>query len=103
MLKAVRRFRWEASAPFAGRLVFDFIVFVPFTSLSVRPLMFICLTVFSVSPVVLLNMKMDRGRTGRWIYTAVSSLNQRAGMVGLEPTTLVMETSNPKPALSHCV
>ena len=67
-MKAVRRFRWEASAPFAGRLVFDFIVFVPFTSLSVCPLMFICLTVLSVSPVVILNMKMDRGRTGRWIY-----------------------------------
>ena len=67
-MQAVRRFRWGASAPFTARLVFDYIVFVPFTPLSVRPLMFICLTVLSVSPVVLLNMKMDRGGTGRWIY-----------------------------------
>ena len=35
------------------------------------------------------------------IPNAVNGLNQQAGMAGLEPTTLVIRTSNSKPKLSY--
>ena len=53
--------------------------------------MFIFLTLLSGFPVVPLNMKMDKGGTGRW-----NGRNQQARMTGLEPSTLVMGTSNSK-------
>ena len=48
--------------------------------------------------------KNGKGKHGqRDIPTAVNGQNQQAGMAGLEPTTLVMGTSNSKPELSCCV